>query len=165
MRRLFTIGMTLAGIGGASADWHNTRWGMSAEQLRAADPSLQAPSDAEQSNRGGAMGAPLLKGTHKMGGKDFGSWYYFRNGALARVRLEAEDRHSATAVLADLRAALGQPTKEKSTQFIETCELYDLSWTDTTNRNTIRFDGRACHEDRVKWTNYASVYYEPLPTP
>jgi hypothetical protein len=155
----------VVGIGAASADWNNTRWGMSVEQLRATDPSLQAPSDSEQSSRGGAMGAPLLKGAYKMGGNDFVSWYYFRNGGLARVRLEAEDKHSAPAVLADLRAALGQPAKENSTRFIQTCDLNDLSWKDSKNQNMVRFDGQACHEDRVRWTNFASVYYEPLPAP
>jgi hypothetical protein len=151
----------VAGTGFARADWENTRWGMSVDELRAVDPKMQEPSPSEQSSESGTMGAPLLKAAHSMWGKDFVAWFYFRGGGLARVVLDAVDRAASPSILPDLMAAYGEPAKKNNSQY-QSCTRYDISWADEKNRNAIRFLGGACEEQRHAWTQRARVVYEAL---
>lgn len=162
MRVLVLVGALVAGAGTAAADWQNTRWGMSVDELRAADPNLQEPDDAEQRTQSGTMGAPRLKGTHSMGGKDFGSYFYFRDGGLARVSLEAIDRTGGNSILPNLKAMYGQPEREANDRF-QSCDRWSVSWRDEKTRNAIRFNAGVCEEERHRSFNRAQVHYEPLP--
>jgi hypothetical protein len=56
----------------------------------------------------------------------------------------------------------GDPLKEVNVP-IQSCDRFDVFWLDRKGRNAIRFDAAACAEERHKWTNRASIYYEPIP--
>ena len=151
----------------ASADWQNTRWGMSLEEIRAIKPDLELTTPKErQDGNISIVGEPLAKGTHSTSDDTFKVYFHFRNRALAGVRLDAKEPQHAATIFNDLKLTYGPPTSVVDHQNIGGCLGYLGSWRDQPNRNEILFVGFACPESpNTSSMERARIIYQPILQP
>lgn len=152
----------------ASADWRDTKWGMSLEELRAIRPDLELTTTKErQGETISIVGEPLAKGTFSTPDDAFNVYFHFRNGGLAGVRLDAQKPQRAGVIFNDLKLTYGPPSGDvlDRKQFEGGCLGYRGSWRDQPNRNVILFVGFVCPDSPNSRPRTARIIYQPILKP
>ena len=104
------LGMWLSSA--SEANWQNTRWDMSLEELLAARENLERTTPLEQ--RGETieiLGTPLAKGEYSTQQYGFKVYFYFRRSRLTGVRLDAKEPEKAVNIFNDLKLTYGNPAE------------------------------------------------------
>ncbi|HEX8644753.1 MAG TPA: hypothetical protein VF702_12660 [Allosphingosinicella sp.] len=99
---------TVALAGPASAHWQYTRWGMSPEEVQAANPALRAGEDRHHSFAGSLV---RLSGTYREGGRDFVVRFGFNGeNRLNTVYVQPAVPRDCRRMVAAVEARLGRGT-------------------------------------------------------
>lgn len=90
----------------AAADWNYTRWGMSPDEVLAANPALRADVDEYHSIRASLV---RVSGTHREDGRDYVVRFGFdAENRLNTVYVEPTNARDCRRVLAAIEARVGQ---------------------------------------------------------
>lgn len=152
MKRILAVGLVASAswCGPALADWQDTRWGMSLDDVEQRVTSAYRPKNPEESHDPSRR--HVLSGTYTTGNYSFISKFYFdRNNALVEVKLELINRDMCK----DLRESLVDAYGLFAVPNIK--EFGDGKWKDWAAGNMVSYNrsiGLFCN-----------VTYAPIPQP
>jgi len=111
MRHIFRFAVAAVALSApASAHWQYTRWGMSPEEVQAANPALRPGIDRQNSFGGSLI---RLSGSHREGGRDFIVQFGFDSeNRLNTVFVEPADPRDCRHMVAAVEARLGRDTRD-----------------------------------------------------
>ena len=146
----------------AHANWQDTQWGQSPEDLSSGGRPVEAVVGAEMEDRSfPTYGKPLLSGRYEAGSEAFSVDYLFNDGRLSGVVLYMADRNQAMRVGDKLSAQYGAPERDQSNfDGLTNCTTENRTWRDGQRGNLVTFWSRYCVEPSFKTSQY--LIYRPI---
>ena len=150
----------------SEANWQNTRWDMSLEDLLATRENLERTTPLEQRDQTiEILGMPLAKGEYSTQEYGFKVYFYFRRSKLTGVRLEAKEPEKAVNIFNDFKLTYGNPSESLNKSMSSDCRGLRGSWRDEQNGNAIMFAAYFCESARNQKLNTVRILYQPILRP
>lgn len=143
----------------AAANWQHTRWGMTPEEVKAADPGAESIPASERKSKSAA----LLRAPYSASGMPFTADFIFHNNRLSTVQLVPVDPDDGPRAAAILLRVYGRPISNEPHRPISSgCYSSGSIWRDEIGRNQIGYSWFNCPQ--LKGAKRTSITYQPLTT-
>jgi len=160
--RLTLIGAALLAAQPVCADWLDTRWGQSLDQVIATNPKAIRRMTTAESDLGNIadFGRPLA--TMEFKGPKFSApaFFYFDDRGLVGIKLDFSKGADGLAAFDLLKLQYGMPVASAVNR--RACESIDFQWQDTVRKNNIEFAYFTCRPDGTNATS--NLLYSRVPT-
>lgn len=143
----------------ASADWQDTRWGMSLEEVLSTGATATTPAE-RKGRRVEVLGEALAKRPYAANGFDFEGTFYFDRGKLSAVRLTPRRPDEVTKIGAHLSLVYGKPVADIERPETPGCRMSRREWRDHSAGNVVTFFALRCMDPAMP--TLAGVDYQPI---
>lgn len=158
---LWFFGMFLWVPSTSRANWENTRWDMSLEELFSARPNLKPTTPSERRNsKTTPVGIPIAKEENFFQRFNFTVLLFFQREKLTGVRLDAAETKNAAEIYNDYKLTFGAPS-ESLDQTDSGCRTIRAWWRDEKKENTTSFSAFICDGSHDKKLNAVRILYQP----